>query len=84
MNSDNDEFLSTYQTALNDYPDATTAPVYVTMINTFWNGFQVTNNMHSACLEVQAIIAQRPEAVGLLNRYGSRSPSYTAQDLCPF
>jgi hypothetical protein len=82
--SDSDELLPTYQTALNDYPDASTAPVYITMINTLWNGFQVTNNLHSACLEVQAIIAGRPEAIGLLNRYGSRSPAYTAQDLCPF
>jgi hypothetical protein len=30
------------------------------------------------------IIAARPEAVTLLNRYGSTSPVYEAQDLCPF
>ncbi len=82
--SDDDGLLTTFQTALAAYPDANTAPVYIAMVNSFWNGYQVTNNLHSACLEVQAIISARPEAVGYLNRYGSRSPVMTAQDLCPF
>ncbi|MEZ4670197.1 MAG: hypothetical protein R3E39_20010 [Anaerolineae bacterium] len=82
--TDNKNLLTAYQEAITPYPDANLAPVYVSMTNSFWNGFQVTNNLHSACLEVQAIIAQRPEAVGLINGYGSRSPVYTAQDLCPF
>jgi hypothetical protein len=50
----------------------------------FWDALQVTNNLHSACLEVQDIIRARPEALSLLNRYGSRSPTYTADELCPF
>ncbi len=82
--SDDKGLLTTFQTALAAYPDPNIAPVYVAMINSFWNGFQVTNNLHSACLEVQAIISARPDAVGLLNRYGSRSPVMSAQDLCPF
>lgn len=82
--TDNDNLLSLFQEALATYPDAANAPVYVSMINAFWNGYQVTNNLHSACLEVQAIISARPEAVGLLNRYGNRSPVITAQELCPF
>lgn len=82
--TDSDQLLSTYQAALTTFPDANTAPVYRAMIDAFWNGWQVTNNLHSACVEIQAIIAARPEAVNLLNRYGSRSPIYTAQDLCPF
>jgi hypothetical protein len=82
--TDDKNLLTTFQTALAAYPDPNNAPVYVAMINSFWNGFQVTNNLHSACQEVQVIIAARPEAVGLLNRYGSRSPAIAAQDLCPF
>ena len=82
--SDDKDMLTTFQTALAAYPDPNTAPVYVAMINSFWNGYQVTNNLHSACLEVQAIINARPEAVGLLNRYGNHSPTIAAQDLCPF
>lgn len=82
--TDNPELLPAYQAAVTEFPDPNTAPVYITLLNAFWNGWQVTNNLHSACLEVQAIISARPEAVDLLNRYGSRSPIYSAQDLCPF
>jgi hypothetical protein len=50
----------------------------------FWNALQVTNNLHSACLRAQEVVTARPDALELLNRYGSRSPSYAATDLCPF
>jgi hypothetical protein len=76
--------LSTYQTIVQTFPDPAAAPVYTAMSMAFWDALQVTNNLHSACLEVQAIIQARPEALSLLNRYGNRSPTYTAEDLCPF
>jgi len=82
--TEDQKLLSTYQALTQNYPDPAAAPVYVTMGVTFWNALQVTNNLRSACLEVQDIIAARPEALGLLNRYGSSSPTYTANDLCPF
>jgi hypothetical protein len=82
--TDDNELLPTFNAIVQTYPDATAAPVYVTLSQTFWNAFQVTNNLHSACQEVQSIIATRSEALRLLNRYGSHNPSYTAQDLCPF
>lgn len=69
---------------LQQYPDPATSPVYAEMAKTFWNALQVTNNLHSACLEVQDIITARQEGLTLLNRYGSRSPTYTAADVCPF
>lgn len=82
--TENQRLLSIYQALTQNYPDPAAAPVYVTMGVTFWNALQVTNNLRSACLAVQDIIAARPEALGLVNRYGSSSPSYTANDLCPF
>lgn len=75
--------LDTLQQAITAYPIPDT-PVYRALIDAFWNGWQTTNNLHSACQQVQAIISARPEALDLLNRYGSRSPVYTASDLCPF
>ncbi|MBI5668824.1 MAG: hypothetical protein HZC41_12530 [Chloroflexi bacterium] len=78
-----DKALQTLQLSLNTFPPPD-SPVYAALIDAFWNGFQTTNNLHSACQQVQAIISARPEALGLLNRYGSRSPVYTARDLCPF
>lgn len=78
-----DKALQTLQLSLNTFPPPD-SPVYAALIDAFWNGYQTTNNLHSACQQVQAIISARPEALGLLNRYGSRSPVYTARDLCPF
>lgn len=82
--TEDDRMLPSYQAALQNYPDPATAPVYALMTTTFWDAFQVSYNMHSACAAVQSVIAARPEALGLLNRYGSRNPTYTAGDLCPF
>lgn len=82
--TEDERLLTTYQTITQTYPDPAAAPVYAAMSSAFWNALQVTNNLRSACLEVRDIIAARPEALGLLNRYGSSSPTYAANDLCPF
>jgi hypothetical protein len=66
------------------FPDPLNAPVYVQLATGFWNALQVTNNLRSACAEVQAIMATRPEAVDLLNRYGREGRIYAASDICPF
>ncbi|MFO7321605.1 MAG: hypothetical protein DIU68_007735 [Chloroflexota bacterium] len=76
--------LEAYQTILDRFPDTETAPVYAPLATAFWNAFQVTNNLRSACLEVHEFIQTRPEAVDLLNRYGERSPTATPQTICPF
>ena len=75
------ELIGVLQT---QFPDPATAPIHAQLAFSFWNALQVTNNLRSACVEVQAIISTRPEAVGLLNRYGSESPVYEAGDICPF
>lgn len=82
--TEDDRLLATYQGLLSNYPDPEEAPVYASMGLVFWDALQQTNNLRSACQLVQAIISQRPEALGLLNRYGNRGPTYTADDLCPF
>lgn len=69
---------------LRAYPDLTSAPVYAEMALRFWSAFQASNNLASACAEVRAIIASRPEGLDLLNRYGSRSPTMTLAQICPF
>ena len=82
--TEDDNLLATYQAALQAFPDPANQPVYIALLDAFWNALQVTHNLRSACVEVQAIISARPEALSLLNRYGTRSPTYTASDLCPF
>jgi hypothetical protein len=76
--------VDAFQQIIELYPDGENAPVYVPLAMTFWNAYQVTNNLRSACQEVKEFISARPEAVDLLNRYGSRSPIYTDTTLCPF
>jgi hypothetical protein len=66
------------------YPDPAASPVYAQMARAFIETFQSESDVSSACDAVETIIAAQPQAVEQLNRYGSRSPSYTAQDLCPF
>jgi hypothetical protein len=76
--------LPTYQELARLFPDPATAPIYALLGEAFWQAFQTSNNLRSACAAVADIITARPEALDLLNRYGSRSPVYTANDLCPF
>jgi hypothetical protein len=78
-----------FQRLNTDFPipesgDIADLPVYAEMSYIFWNAMSITNNLHLACEEVQTVIERRPEAVDLLNRYGSRNPKYEALDLCPF
>ena len=72
------------QTIQTTYADTAAAPPYAQMALDFWNAYQITNDLHAACLRAQETVAARPDALELLNRYGSRSPTYTAADLCPF
>ena len=82
--TEDDRLLPTYQELGRLFPDPASAPIYALLGEAFWRAFQVSNNLHSACAAVQDIITARPEALGFINRYGSRSPTYTANDLCPF
>lgn len=76
--------LATYQFLGQQFPNPEPQTVYVEMARAFWDNFQVTSSLSAACTAALSIVAQRPESVELLNLYGSRSPRYTAGDLCPF
>lgn len=59
-------------------------PVYALMAYRFLDSIQLNNDLHLACGDVLAVLAERPEALSQLNRYGTRSPQYGELDLCPF
>lgn len=59
-------------------------PVYALLARVFWETFQQSSDMSLACTVVEQTIAARQDALQLINRYGTRSPSYSARDLCPF
>lgn len=72
------------QHALADGQTLADLPVYVHMANAFVDSLSQTGDLHEACSAVQAVIEERDEALGFINRYGSRNPSYTTLDLCPY
>lgn len=59
-------------------------PIYVQMANTFVETLSQVGDLYESCQAVQAIIAENDQALGFINRYGRRSPTYTALELCPF
>jgi len=72
----------TYQTLITEYPDAESAPIYVGMARAFLESYQTSGNPSAAC---EAALALADEsALALLNRYGTRNPTYALPDLCPF
>jgi hypothetical protein len=78
------ELFPIYQQIVESFPDPENQPVFAAIGAVFWEGFQLTNDLEAACLRVQRIIETQPKALELLNRYGSRSPTYSAHALCPF
>jgi hypothetical protein len=76
--------VPTVQAVFTTYPDMASAPIYARLAADFWSRYQLSGDLSLACAGVREIVNAQPEALGLLNRYGSRSPTYTASDLCPF
>ncbi len=82
--AENGDPLSVFEEARNAYPNLEEAPVYAQMTDIFWTTYQESNNLNVACQVVLEFVNTRPDALDLLNRYGTRNPTYTAQNLCPF
>lgn len=59
-------------------------PTYALMAYRFAASLQASPDLHTACVETLKVLAERPNALTLLNRYGRRSPTYAPLDLCPF
>jgi hypothetical protein len=66
------------------YPDPANAPVYARMATSFINAFSLQGDVNGACDQANAVVDVEPQALELLNRYGTRNPQVTAAELCPF
>lgn len=82
--AENGDALTVYETIRQQFVGVEQAPIYVQLADVYWQTYQTQNNLNSACQAVQAVINQQPQALNLMNRYGTRNPTYTTQDLCPF
>jgi len=79
-----EQLQAIYNQLLASVPEGAPQNVYMQMGSAFWERYQATNDISAACEQVLVVVESQPEALERLNRYGSRSPVYTAQDLCPF
>lgn len=77
--------VPTFQTIQTEYADADPLPIFIEAAEIFLETYQSTANPAAACEIVQTLFEQRVDnnALDLLNRYGSRSPTYDLQDICP-
>jgi hypothetical protein len=66
------------------YPDPTIAPSYAALAEAFQAAWEAARTPQAACAAARQAADTRLDAVGLLNRYGTESPVYTAFALCPF
>ncbi len=82
--AENGDPLSVFEETRNAYPNLEEAPVYARMTDIFWSTYQESNNLNVACQAVLAFVNTQPATLDLLNRYGTRNPTYTPQSLCPF
>lgn len=64
--------------------DPLDVPIFVDLSGVFFGEYQRTEDISAACAEALIFIEGQPDVLDLLNRYGDRNPTYTAQDLCPF
>jgi hypothetical protein len=78
------DLFPTYERIIASITEGETYPVYIDLGHIFWEAYQSTADTSQACRQVQQVIAERPEALEHLNRYGRRSPTYSAGFLCPF
>ncbi|RMG75478.1 MAG: hypothetical protein D6711_06650 [Chloroflexi bacterium] len=87
-NNNLEELAAIYQRIQEIFPvsgeEGAPPPIYVEMSRIFWETFILDNSLNNACDAVQDFIALNGDALTLINRYGTRNLSYTADDLCPF
>jgi len=80
----NGDALTVYEELRAEAPGLENAPVYAAVADAFWNAFQTSNNLNIGCAAALDTIEERPLALEVLNRYGTRNPTYTADQICPF
>lgn len=88
--AENGDALATYQQIRTNFltqegdPNERRVPPYALMAEIFWRRYQESNNLNAACRPVIEFVEASPGVLELLNRYGTRNPTYTARLLCPF
>ncbi len=82
--AENGDALTVYEEIRSEYPGLENAPVYAALADAFWNAYQTSNNLNIGCAAALDVLSERPLALDVLNRYGTRNPTYTADQICPY
>lgn len=76
--------LDAHTVLLRENPLGAPGYPYARVGDAFWQAFQSTRNMHTACIAAADAIASNPQAALFLNSYGPANRSYQIPDICPF
>ncbi|MCZ7546722.1 MAG: tetratricopeptide repeat protein [Anaerolineae bacterium] len=66
------------------YPPGTPGDAFTTIALAFWNDYASSRNAGSACAQARNAAATRPDALSILNSYGTANRQYSVTDLCPY
>ncbi len=75
---------ATHNSLMINHPTGSPASDYAQMADVFWNEFETSGNIGSACLAAQAFAVSHQETILDTLYYGYANPSYEAEDICPF
>ncbi len=78
-----DQVLAVYQSIAEAFPEPEQNTPFIEMAQIFFDTFTVTADIGAACAEVVNYALGNPLALELINRYGTRNPTYSAGQLCP-
>ncbi len=81
--ADAEQIAAAFQRIEAAYVD-TAPPIYANLSRILFDTYLETGDVRDACERILETLAEQPQAIDLLNRYGNRSPIYTVEDLCPF
>jgi hypothetical protein len=75
---------TTHSLIMTDYPAGSLASDFARMADAFWNDYQSSGDIGSACLVAQSFADSNPETILETLYYGYANPIYEARDICPF
>ncbi len=76
--------LDVHSTLMDEHPAQYPSHVYAQVGDMFWQVFQSTHNLHTACLAAAEVVSTNPQTVLFLNSYGPANRTYQIPDICPF
>jgi hypothetical protein len=75
---------TTHSSIMTNYPAGSPDSDFARMADAFWNEYQSSRDIGSACLVAQSFADSHPETIMEPLYYGYANPTYEATAICPF